>query len=230
MTRHLWPIHKQETLMETTNTNIERRALTGSVQLRMIDGQQWPEYVEGIAAVVNTVTDIGWFEEQIAPGAFDEALKTSDIRALGNHDPNIVLGRTASGTAEVWVNEEGQLAYRFTPDEGNPAHVSWVRSIQRGDISQSSFAFTMDTAQWSQSDKYGDMGLRTIVKIKELFDVSPVTYPAYASTTISARDEESLKAERERMAAERNNDAERISRSNAAKIEAVKTLINTIKK
>ena len=195
----------------------------------MADGSaEWPEYVEGVAAVVDQTTDIGWFEERIAPGAFDEALKTSDIRALGNHDPNIVLGRTASGTAEVWVNESGQLAYRFTPDQGNPTHVSWVRSIQRGDISQSSFAFTVGTAQWSQSDKYGDMGLRTIVKIKELYDVSPVTYPAYASTSISARDEESLKAERDRMTAEQNADADRISRSNAAKIQAVKTLTKTI--
>lgn len=196
----------------------------------MADGSaEWPEYVEGVAAVVDQTTDIGWFEERIAPGAFDEALKTSDIRALGNHDPNIVLGRTASGTAEVWVNETGQLAYRFKPDQGNPTHVSWVRSIQRGDISHSSFAFTVDISQWSMSDKYGDMGLRTIVKVKELFDVSPVTYPAYASTSISARDEESLKAERDRMAVERTNDADRISRSNAAKIQAVKTLINTIK-
>ena len=109
-----------------------------------------------------------------------------------------------------------------------PTSPNALANKQRGDISQSSFAFTVDTAQWSESDKYGDMGLRTIVKIKELYDVSPVTYPAYASTSISARDEESLKAERERMAAEQNNNAERISRSNAAKIEAVKTLIKSI--
>jgi HK97 family phage prohead protease len=217
--------HKRITLMETTKTNIERRALLGTVELRMADGQEWPQYVEGVAAVVNSTTDIGWFEERIAPGAFDEALKTSDIRVLGNHDPNIMLGRTASNTAEVWVDTNGNLAYKFQPDENNPTHVSWVRSIQRGDISQSSFAFTVDSAQWSSSQKYGDLGLRTIVKVRELYDVSPVTYPAYADTSISARDEQSLKAERAKIEAEQNERREKVA---GAKKEALKTLIKTI--
>lgn len=208
---------------------IERRSITGSVSLRMADGQDWPESVEGIAAVVNDTTDIGWFEEQIAPGAFDNALRSSDIRVLGNHDPNIILGRTAAGTAEAWVNEAGQLAYRFTPDQNNPTHVSWVRSIQRGDITQSSFAFTVSVAEWRDSAKYGDMGLRVIKEIRELFDVSPVTYPAYQNTSVGARDMEAIKQERAALTAESEAQKANEQRQTEAKNQIKETLIKSIR-
>lgn len=202
---------------------IEKRSITGTVQLRMAEGSEWPEYVEGIAAVIEQRTDIGWFEEEIARGAFDEAVKTSDIRVLGNHDANQVLGRTGAKTAEVWVNQDGNLAYRFIPDEGNPTHVSWVRSIQRGDISQSSFAFTIarQGAEWVDSTKYGEQGTRRILRIHKLYDVSPVTYPAYTGTSVGSRDAD-IKAERDALMQER--------KANADKQAAAKQLINdTIK-
>lgn len=220
---------KQTTQMETTNQNIERRSITGTVQLRMAEGQDWPEQVEGIAAVVNERTDIGWFEEEIAPGAFDNALVNSDIRVLGNHDPNIVLGRNTSGTAKVWVNESGQLAYSFTPDRENPTHVTWVRSIQRGDITQSSFAFTIQRTEWLHSDKYGEQGTRRILEVRALYDVSPVTYPAYAGTSIAARDMEAIKQERAATQAESDEAAKAAQAQIEAKNQIKQTLIESIK-
>lgn len=165
----------------------EKRTFTGSVHIRAV-GDGMPTELGGIAAVVNSVTDLGMFEEVILPGAFDYALsKDYDIRCLFNHECELILGRTKSNTCKVFVNRDGNLEYTWIPDYENPTHVSVVRSIMRGDITQSSFAFTIKEQTWSDSTKYGTMGKRTIKVIDELFDVSPVTYPAYDETEADAR-------------------------------------------
>jgi HK97 family phage prohead protease len=165
----------------------ERRTITGSVHARAI-GDGMPKEIGGIAAVVNSVTDLGYFEEVITPGAFDYALSGEyDIRCLFNHESELILGRTKAETCKVFVNADGNLEYTWVPDYENPTHMSVVRSIMRGDITQSSFAFTIKEQTWTDSTKYGTMGKRTITMIDELFDVSPVTYPAYAETEADAR-------------------------------------------
>jgi uncharacterized protein len=165
----------------------ERRTFTGTVHTRA-DGEGMPKEIGGIAAVVNSATDLGYFEEVILPGAFDYALsKEYDIRCLFNHEAELILGRTKANTCKVFVNADGNLEYTWVPDYENPTHMSVVRSIMRGDITQSSFAFTIKEQMWSDSEKYGQMGKRTIRVIEDLYDVSPVTYPAYADTEADAR-------------------------------------------
>jgi len=165
----------------------ERRTITGTVHARAI-GDGMPKEIGGIAAVVNSVTDLGYFEEVITPGAFDYALSREyDIRCLFNHEAELILGRTKAETCNVFVNADGNLEYTWIPDYENPTHMSVVRSIMRGDITQSSFAFTIKEQTWTDSTKYGTMGKRTITMIDELFDVSPVTYPAYSETEADAR-------------------------------------------
>jgi len=165
----------------------ERRTFTGTVIARA-EGEGMPKVIGGIAAVINSVTDLGYFEEVIEQGAFDNALsKEYDIRCLFNHEAELILGRTLSGTCNVFVNGDGNLEYTWVPDYENPTHMSVVRSIMRGDITQSSFAFTIKEQKWSDSTKYGTMGKRTITVIEDLYDVSPVTYPAYADTEADAR-------------------------------------------
>lgn len=165
----------------------ERRTITGTVHARAI-GDGMPKEIGGIAAVVNSVTDLGYFEEVITPGAFDYALSREyDIRCLFNHEAELILGRTKAETCKVFVNADGNLEYTWIPDYENPTHMSVVRSIMRGDITQSSFAFTIKEQTWTNSTKYGTMGKRTITMIDELFDVSPVTYPAYSETEADAR-------------------------------------------
>lgn len=165
----------------------ERRTFTGTVIARS-EGENMPKEIGGIAAVINSVTDLGYFEEVIEPGAFDNALsKEYDIRCLFNHEAELILGRTKANTCNVFVNADGNLEYTWVPDYENPTHMSVVRSIMRGDITQSSFAFTIKEQTWSDSTKYGTMGKRTIKVIDELFDVSPVTYPAYQETEADAR-------------------------------------------
>jgi HK97 family phage prohead protease len=165
----------------------ERRTFTGTVHTRE-DGEGMPKEIGGIAAVINSATDLGYFEEVILPGAFDNALsKDYDIRCLFNHEAELILGRTKANTCKVFVNGDGNLEYTWVPDYENPTHMSVVRSIMRGDITQSSFAFTIKEQMWSESEKYGSMGKRTIKVIEDLYDVSPVTYPAYSDTEADAR-------------------------------------------
>ena len=165
----------------------ERRTFTGTVHTRE-DGEGMPKEIGGIAAVINSATDLGYFEEVIMTGAFDNALaKDYDIRCLFNHEAELILGRTKANTCKVFVNSDGNLEYTWVPDYENPTHMSVVRSIMRGDITQSSFAFTIKEQTWSESTKYGTMGKRTIKVIEDLYDVSPVTYPAYEETEADAR-------------------------------------------
>jgi len=166
---------------------IEKRTITGTIEYRA-EGDAMPKELGGIAAVVNSVTDLGYFEEVIAPGAFDYALsKDYDIRCLFNHESELILGRTKANTCKVFVNAQGNLEYTWVPDYENPTHVSVVRSIMRGDITQSSFAFTIREQVWTESEKYGTMGKRVVNVIEDLYDVSPVTYPAYEETEADAR-------------------------------------------
>ena len=171
----------------------ERRTFTGTVIARS-EGENMPKEIGGIAAVINSVTDLGYFEEVIEKGAFDNALnKEYDIRCLFNHEAELILGRTKANTCNVFVNGDGNLEYTWVPDYENPTHMSVVRSIMRGDITQSSFAFTIKEQKWSESTKYGSMGKRTITMIEDLYDVSPVTYPAYADTEADARSSVALR-------------------------------------
>jgi HK97 family phage prohead protease len=138
--------------------------------------------IGGYAAVFNSDANIGgYFVERIAPGAFANAIGRDDVRCLFNHDDHYVLGRSASGTLRLSEDDRG-LAY-----EADPPDASWARdlvaSIERGDISQSSFAFRATREEW---DETGPLPIRTILEV-QLFDVSPVTYPAYDDTEVGVR-------------------------------------------
>ncbi len=143
--------------------------------------------IEGYAALYDNETNIGPFKESISRGAFDNVLD-NDVRALINHDPSLVLGRTSSGTLELTTDDVG-LKYRVKL--GNQQYATDLyESIQRGDISQSSFAFTIKDQTWSE-----DRSSRSVDEVAQLLDVSPVTYPAYKEATVVAREEEEPKKE-----------------------------------
>ena len=149
--------------------------------------------VEGYAALYGVETDLGWFREVIEKGAFDDADLT-DVRALFNHDPNFPLARTKGGTLSLELDEKG-LLYRFeAPDTtfGNDL----IAMIRSGVISQSSFAFMIDEQSWEE--KLGEeKELRRIKKISVVYDVSPVTYPAYEETSVTARKRDEFKQRQE---------------------------------
>lgn len=140
--------------------------------------------VVGYAAVFNSDSEEMWgFKERIAPGAFDDAISVSDVRALFNHDPNMLLARTSSGTLTLSVDERG-LRYEFEAPNTTAGN-DLLEMLKRGDVSQSSFAFTVKDEKWDEVKD--EMPIRTITKVKRLYDVSLVTYPAYPDTTAAKR-------------------------------------------
>lgn len=173
---------------------IEQRVLPLEVALRAGEDADAPKLV-GHAAVFNEWTRIGeapfgeLFEEQVAPGAFRKTIREGDIRALWNHDPNIVLGRVKAGTLELREDEKGLSATIMPPDNewGRPV----LDAVKRGDVNGMSIAFQVVKDSWVMPDKQAEPGTlrkRTIREAK-LFEVSPVTFPAYPQTDIGARAE-----------------------------------------
>lgn len=136
----------------------------------------------GHAAVFDEIGDGGWFKEKIASGAFKESIKDDDIRALINHNPGFVLGRNTSGTLTLQEDKKG-LAIRISPPNTQYAK-DLVVSIDRGDITQMSFAFIALEEIWEE--KKDEIPIRTLIKV-QLFDVSPVTFPFYEGTDIALR-------------------------------------------
>jgi HK97 family phage prohead protease len=114
-------------------------------------------------------------------GATSDSIGRDDIRALFNHDPNLVLGRNRSGTLRLSEDSEG-LHYEVDMPDTSYAR-DLTEAMQRGDVSQSSFGFKVagPDGQDFAEDEDG-FPLRTLSKIS-LFDVSPVTYPAYTDST-----------------------------------------------
>lgn len=164
-------------------TGEERRLQTG-LEVRAGLEDAAPPMLRGYAAVFGEETVIGdMFREVLEPGAFDDALG-DDVRALVNHDPSLVLGRTRAGTLRLSVDARG-LAYEV--DLPRTSYADDLReSVSRGDVSQSSFGFRVVDDTWERATRAGELPLRRVRKV-ELFDVSPVTYPAYASTSVSTR-------------------------------------------
>jgi HK97 family phage prohead protease len=158
--------------------------------------------LEGHAAVFGKKSeDLGGFREIIDAGAFSAAIKRDDVRALFNHDQNYILGRNKSKTLEL---EEDDKGLRFKIDMPDTSYARDLAvSIERGDVSQCSFAFRIDGAKgetWEVDgkevkpmeafeamwdDKKHDI-VRHVVKAR-LYDVSPVTYPAYPQTDVKVR-------------------------------------------
>lgn len=163
---------------------IERRdyALDGEDELTIQSRADGRAAIVGYAAVYNRLSlDLGGFREEIVPGAFDKILRKrgQDVVALFNHDSNIVLGRTSSGTLELSSDDKG-LRYVVTPPV---SRADVLELIQRRDVKGSSFAFTVDKS--GESFRPGDDGkaVRQIREVAGLYDVGPVLVPAYPSTS-----------------------------------------------
>jgi len=175
------------------------------------DGSQ---AIIGYAAVFYRADDPGTeFElwpgvvERIMPGAFDEVLAAKpDVRGLVNHDPNQLLGRTAAGTLELVVDKIG-LAYQIEPPDTASARDA-LELLKRGDMNGSSFAFTVARETWTFiEDEDSELDeIREINEIGQLFDVGPVTYPAYTATEAGVRAE--ARASRDQWKERRRKEAD----------------------
>lgn len=159
---------------------IERRYRTQEFRV----SQDATPVIYGYAAVFDSPShDMGW-TEIIDPHAFDSIMpKNPDVRALWNHNPDHVLGRTAAGTLSLTLDARG-LAYNITAPDTTVAR-DLIVSMRRGDITQSSFSFICKRDQWT--DNADGTVTRRILEFSELIDVSPVTFPAFDNATSQAR-------------------------------------------
>lgn len=176
--------------MSQNVNRIERRTLISLEARAVSDGGA--KKLRGYAAVFNRKSEILWyFREIIKPGAFRGAIGRSDVRALVDHDPSRIIGRAVPGRAGNTLTlreDEVGLYYEVEPSD-TQAGRDIVVSVERGDVSGSSFAFTVKTDSWRTVDGVQE---RTVEEVDEIFDVSPVTYPAYPDSTVGLRSLEAL--------------------------------------
>ncbi len=168
---------------------MERRDVVIPLELRE-DGKT--KKLTGYAAIFDSVTEINWFREQIAKGCFQETVAQDDIRGLFNHDPSLILGRNRAKTLVLKEDAKGLYFEIDVPDTQVGRDV--VTSVHRGDVTGCSFAFRTLANEWDRTDP--DHPLRTLTKV-QLFDVGPVTYPAYVDTSVAARSLEIFQAEQQ---------------------------------
>ena len=173
----------------------ERRFHAGEVRLDERGDDESPK-ITGYAAVFydgtpNTEFDMSdWFAEptveRIMAGAFTRAIQEDDVRALFNHDPNLILGRNKAGTLRLSQDGKGLYYEVDPPDTTNGEDV--IKSLRRGDVTGSSFAFIVHEDNWRKVklDDDSPLKIREIVDV-ELWDVSPVTYPAYEGASSGVR-------------------------------------------
>ncbi len=142
-------------------------------------------FYDGTPATEYTLWDkpSGRAVERILPTAFDRALsEKDDVRALFNHDPNFLLGRTSAGTLTLSKEQRG-LRYRVQFDHTDPDHQKVASKIRRGDLNGSSFGFIVDADEWRKEDGHEVRYVKSV----RLLDVSPVVFPAYGSTSVGLR-------------------------------------------
>jgi HK97 family phage prohead protease len=177
----------------------ESRCLSGEIRAETVDGHL---RAVGYAAVFNALSeDLGGFREVIRPGAFAASLAGADVRALINHDKNLVLGRTKSGTLLLQEDSRG-LRYEIDlPDTQYARDLAVI--LERRDISGSSFRFYMhDDPQRGQTWRSEPGGVvREITEFRAIDDVSVVTYPAYPQTESALRDLDSFRRSQPRRKA-----------------------------
>ena len=171
----------------------ETRAINSLIEAEIrAEGDKTTLVLRGHAAVFNSLSaNLGGFKEEIAPGAFDKVLD-NDVRAVFNHDINMVLGRSSAGTLRLSVDNTG-LAYEIDlPDTSYARDLH--ESVKRGDIKENSFKFTVMKDDWRFDNELG-MEVRTIKEVGRLIDVGPVSFPAYPDATIAQRSMDDWKNE-----------------------------------
>ena len=181
----------------------ESRFLTASVEFRAAETEGAPSKVFGYAAKFNTRSaNLGssdyQFYEILLPGAFDDVL-LDDVRALFNHESSAILARSKNGEGSLKIGTDATgLWYEFEAPDTQVGR-DLVTSLKRGDVDQSSFSFSVskDGQKWEET-KDGEgptVFTRTISKVSALYDVSPVTYPAYPDATVALRSLEEFRKE-----------------------------------
>ena len=167
----------------------QREIRNFNFEVRAEQNEEHGHFLSGRPIVYEAAEDMGWYTEVIRAGALDDT-DLRDVRFLVNHNTDMIpLARSrnnnANSTMQMEVDEEG-MAIRVDLDTENNADArSLYSAVERGDITGMSFMFTVNGDSWE--DLESDHPSRSINSIGKVFEVSAVTFPAYSTTSISAR-------------------------------------------
>lgn len=179
--------------MEKPVLNLEKRYLKAAISGFSTRSEGDKTYVRGYTAMFNSMSeDLGGYKEIIDPKFFDDVLQ-DDVRALFNHQDHLILGRTKAGTLEIGVDEKGLwIEYE---DPKTSYSLDLLASMSRGDIKECSFQFQVhDSSDGGYKfERVGEEWVCTLLRCKRLYDVGPVTFPAYPETSIGKRGLEAAK-------------------------------------
>jgi HK97 family phage prohead protease len=175
--------------MSTQINQIERRNIKHQVELRLDGESATGRTITGRAVVYNDFYQL-WSGclETILPGAVDGA-DMSDVVALFNHENELLLARSTNGKGTLTLNVDDKgLTYSFEAPNTTAGNDT-LENVKLGNITGSSFAFSVAEENWLYDVKQADgstMDVRQIVKIAKIYDVSPVVFPAYSETEVDA--------------------------------------------
>lgn len=158
------------------------------IEFRKREDEAESRTVGGLSAVFNTVTDMGWYTEEIDAHAFDEA-DMSDVVLTLNHNFDYLLAGTRNGTLSLEITKEG-LANNATivdTTQGNDC----LKLVREGLITKQSFCFVIDEDEWVYHEG-AEKDHRIIKRIGKVFDTALVTFPAYPQTTVGVRSKADL--------------------------------------
>jgi hypothetical protein len=183
---HLKDAEKDVPELKSADEEEEMEVRSYPVEMRVVNAEK--PTIEGRAVVYGKKSELlfGMFREVIEPGFFEGVLK-QDVRALWNHNADLVLGRTKSGTLEL-IDTERSLDVRIDPPDTQVGRDA-VTLIGRGDVSQMSFGFVVKQGgdEWKKERDGTQTRILKRGGCERLFDVSPVTYPAYPQTSVAVR-------------------------------------------
>lgn len=167
-------------------------------EIRAENDEKNGDHITGRPIVYNSKTDLGYCDEIIEAGALDKC-NLKDVRFLVNHNTDMIpLARSRNNnensTMQLEVDKDGMKIRVNLDTENNTEARNLYSAIKRGDITGMSFMFTIDADEWENLDS--DHPTRHIKSIGQVFEVSAVTFPAYESTEISARDKAALDSAR----------------------------------
>nr|ADD23352.1 prohead protease [Bacillus phage apl1] len=183
----------------------EIRALPMTTEVREVNEDEGKRTISGSIKYNNESAEMrDWwgdtFVEEIAEGAFDESLKVRDVVGLWSHDTSQVLGNTKSKTLRI-ENDKKELRFELDIPNTTVGNDAW-ELIKRGDVDGVSFGMKVTKDKWSSEERENGKLYKRSILNAELYEISPVAFPAYPTNEVSVRSLDDFKAGEKRVADE----------------------------
>ncbi|MES5847347.1 MULTISPECIES: HK97 family phage prohead protease [unclassified Bacillus cereus group] len=183
----------------------EIRALPMTIEVREVNEDEGKRTISGSIKYNNESAEMrDWwgdtFVEEIAEGAFDESLKVRDVVGLWSHDTSQVLGNTKSKTLRI-ENDKKELRFELDIPNTTVGNDAW-ELIKRGDVDGVSFGMKVTKDKWSSEERENGKLYKRSILNAELYEISPVAFPAYPTNEVSVRSLDDFKAGEKRVADE----------------------------